>query len=85
MATKQDRKNQHFASTDEVLSMFSPLGVHAARRLIANDPRFPAPVLGGHGPGSRAIYSLHQVESYLAQVHRDGFPPEVAAAVKEGA
>jgi hypothetical protein len=88
MATKQDqtqhRQHSHFVGTEDVLAMFSPIGVHAARRLIANDSRFPLPIVGGSGPGSRAVYSAKQVEGYFEKVHREGFPAAVIAAAKEG-
>jgi hypothetical protein len=58
---------------EQVLTSAAPLGINLARKVFAEDPRFPKPVLD-LGKGGRRLYSVGHIEAYFAAIERDGFP-----------
>ncbi|MDO9069064.1 MAG: hypothetical protein U0989_02660 [Azonexus sp.] len=65
--------------TKQLLAYIKPISHHTYWKVIAKDPRFPKPILGGNG--AKALHSVELVDRYLQEVARTGFiqPPDAAA------
>jgi hypothetical protein len=61
-----------FADISIVLQMAAPLGRDYVLKTIAKDPRFPRPVIGGSGPGSRRIWARRKVGEYFEELAENG-------------
>jgi hypothetical protein len=67
----QENRRQHLLTLEEVIERMHPLGRNSARVMISYDNRFPKPIIVTKG---RMLFSALHVESYLAEVEREGFP-----------
>lgn len=65
-------RQQVLADTKTLLQFIKPISVHTFWHVVAKDPRFPKPVIGG-GQGAKALHSLPAVSAYLEEVARTGF------------
>lgn len=57
--------------TKQLLDFIKPLSERIYWSVIAKDPRFPKPIVGGKG--RKALHSRSAVENYLKEVARTGF------------
>lgn len=65
--------------TKQLLQFIKPISERTYWSVIAKDPRFPKPIMGGNG--KKALHSREAVENYLKILARDGFiSPEPKAA-----
>lgn len=69
-----------FVDINGVLQMGAPLGRDYILKRIATDPRFPQPIIGGNGPGSRRIWARRKVSVYYEQLAETGEHAPAAAA-----
>lgn len=58
-------------NTKQLLEFIKPISVHSYWNLLAKDPRFPKPVMGGNG--AKALHSTEAVDNYLREAARTGF------------
>ena len=65
--------NQQFEilDTKQLLEFIKPISERIYWSVIAKDPRFPKPLMGGNG--RKALHSRQAVEDYLKILARDGF------------
>lgn len=73
--------NQQFEilDTKQLLEFIKPISERIYWSVIAKDPRFPKPLMGGNG--RKALHSRQAVEEYLKILARDGFiQPDSKAA-----
>lgn len=65
--------------TKQLLDFIKPISEKVYWSIIAKDPRFPKPIMGGQG--RKALHSRQAVEDYLKVLARDGFnQPDSKAA-----
>lgn len=57
--------------TRQLLEFIKPISERIYWSVVAKDPRFPKPIMGGDG--RKALHSRERVESYLVEVGRTGF------------
>ena len=57
--------------TKQLLAYIKPISEHTYWSVLAKDPRFPKPILGGNG--AKALHSREKIDAYLAEVARTGF------------
>lgn len=57
--------------TKQLLAFIKPISERLYWSVLAKDPRFPAPVVGGNG--RKALHSSAAVRSYLDEASRTGF------------
>ena len=57
--------------TKQLLEYIKPIGVNTYWNVMAKDPRFPAPIMGGNG--SKALHSREKIDRFLEEVGRTGF------------
>lgn len=57
--------------TRQLLQYIKPISHHTYWKIIAKDPRFPKPLMGGNG--AKALHSVEAVDEYLREVARTGF------------
>ena len=69
-------KQTAIMDTKQLLSYIKPISHHTYWKVIAKDPRFPKPIMGGNG--AKALHSREHIDRYLEQVARDGFYPPAA-------
>lgn len=75
MEGNQVKTNQTaIVDTKQLLQYIKPISERVYWSLIAKDPRFPKPILGGNG--AKALHSVEAVDKYLQEVGRTGFMPQ---------
>lgn len=57
--------------TRQLLEFIKPISERVYWTIVAKDPRFPKPLMGGKG--RKALHSREAVEKYLIEVARTGF------------
>jgi len=57
--------------TKQLLAYIKPISVKTYWSIVAKDPRFPKPIMGG--AGAKALHSRELVDLYLKEVGRTGF------------
>lgn len=66
-------------NTKQLIAYIKPISHHTYWKVMAKDPRFPKPVMGGNG--AKALHSVEAIDAYLREVGRTGFMlPNGAAA-----
>lgn len=58
-------------NTKQLLEFIKPISQRTYWKVIAKDPRFPKPLVGGNG--RKALHSRCAVEEYLKELARTGF------------
>lgn len=57
--------------TKQLLQYIKPISHHTYWKVMAKDPRFPKPIIGGNG--AKALHSRTKIDEYLRQVAITGF------------
>lgn len=68
------RQQAAIMNTKQLLAYIKPLSHHTYWKVMAKDPRFPKPIMGG--AGSKALHSVELIDAYLREVARTGFLQE---------
>lgn len=66
-----EQRQTAIMDTKQLLSYIKPISHHTYWKVLAKDPRFPKPIMGGNR--AKALHSKEQIDRYLEEVARTGF------------
>lgn len=71
MSNKSTFQQTAIMDTRQLLAYIKPISERLYWSVVAKDPRFPKPVIGGNG--AKALHSVEAVDAYLREAARTGF------------
>lgn len=66
-----EQRQTAIMNTNQLIDYIKPISKNKYWKVLAKDPRFPKPIMGGNG--AKALHSKEQVDRYLEEVARTGF------------
>lgn len=82
-SSENERRQTAIMDTKQLIAYIKPISHHTYWKIIAKDPRFPKPIMGGNG--AKALHGVEAVDLYLQEAARTGFIlPDVPATQDQG-